>query len=268
MLEVKKLTVCRGERRILENIGLSLPAGQFAAVLGLNGAGKTTLLHAILGFCPICSGEILVDSQPVKALSSSDRAKKLSYVPQHCREGIRFSAEEFVSMGATAYLGAFSRPGRGSLEKAAGILEGLGCARLLGRRMDSLSGGERRMAYLARAIMQDAPYLLLDEPVDSLDFSRQHGFLTSLREYIRGKGAGCLMTIHDPGLAYRYCDRLILIHSGGVLADVFIGKEGAHEALAQGLRLLYGCQTQVDFTEDGLILNWAKKTFRKPQKRS
>lgn len=261
MLEVKGLTACRGEGRVLENISLSLPAGQLAGVLGLNGAGKTTLLHAILGFCPIRSGEIFVDGQPVKSLSISDRAKKLSYVPQNCREGICFSVEEFVSMGATAYLGAFSRPRRDSLERATGILDRLGCLRLRGRRMDTLSGGERRMAYLARAVMQDAPYLLLDEPVDSLDFSRQHGFLTSLRQYIGEKGAGCMMTIHDPGLAYRYCDRLILIHTGRVLADVSLGEEGAQEALAQGLRLLYGRETQVDFSEGGLILNWLQKNF-------
>lgn len=161
-------------------------------------------------------------------------------------------------MGVTAYLGAFSRPGRDSLTKAAAIMERLGCSHLLGRSMDALSGGERRMAYLARAVMQDAPYLLLDEPVDSLDFSRQHGFLTSLREVIGEKGSGCLMTIHDPGLAYRYCDRLILIHNGRVLADASIGEE---EALAQGLRQLYGWETQVEFSEGRLILNWGQNVF-------
>lgn len=164
-------------------------------------------------------------------------------------------------MGATAYLGAFSRPGRDSLTKAAGILEGLGCARLLGRRMDTLSGGERRMAYLARAVMQDAPYLLLDEPVDSLDFARQHGFLASLRAYTGEKGAGCLMTIHDPGLAYRYCDRLILLHHGGVLDDVRVGEAGARQALGRGLERLYGGQTQADFLDGELILRWEQKNF-------
>lgn len=261
MLEIRGLTVCRGKRLILENVSLSLPAGQLAGVLGLNGAGKTTLLHAILGFCPTVSGTIEVDGQPVKKLSAAARAKKISYVPQNYQGGFRFSVEEFVSMGVTAYLGAFSQPGKDSLTKAEAILERLGCPHLLGRSMDTLSGGEGRMAYLARAILQDSPYLLLDEPVDSLDFARQHGFLTSLREYTGEKGAGCLMTIHDPGLAYRYCDRLILIHRGGVLADIPIGGDGAQEALAENLKLLYGGQTQAEFYHGGLVMEWVKKNF-------
>lgn len=256
MLEIRELTVCRGKRQILTNVSLSLSPGELVGVLGLNGAGKTTLLHTILGFCPFASGSVEVDDQPLVSLPAAERAKRLSYVPQSCQSGLRFLVEEFVSMGATARLGVFSRPGRESLDKAKAILAGLDCTHLLGRRMDTLSGGERRMVYLARAVMQDTLYLLLDEPVDSLDFSRQHGFLTSLREYIAWKGAGCLMTIHDPGLAYRYCDRLLLLHNGGVLADVSIGEE---EALAQGLRQLYGCQTQVDFSEGRLILNWVQK---------
>lgn len=261
MLEIRGLTVRRGKRFVLENVSLSLPAGQLAGVLGLNGAGKTTLLHAILGFCPTVSGAIEVDGQPVKKLSAAARAKKISYVPQSYQGGFRFSVEEFVSMGATAYLGAFSQPGKDSLAKAAAILERLGCPHLLGRGMDTLSGGEGRMAYLARAVMQDAPYLLLDEPVDSLDFARQHGFLTSLWEYTGEKGAGCLMTIHDPELAYRYCDRLILIHNGGLLADISLGESGAPEALAEELKRLYGSQTRAEFYHGGLVMEWEQNFF-------
>lgn len=263
MLEIRGLTVRRGKRPALENVSLSLPAGQLAGVLGLNGAGKTTLLHAVLGFCPVVSGTIEVDGQPMKKLSAAGRAKKISYVPQNYQGGFRFSVEEFVSMGATAYLGAFSQPGKDSLTKAAAILERLGCSHLLGRGMDTLSGGERRMAYLARAVMQDAPYMLLDEPVDSLDFSRQHGFLTSLREYTGEKGAGCLMTIHDPALAYCYCDRLILLHEGRVLADISLDKPGSREALADGLGCLYGSRTQVSFNGGRLVMGWDKNIFSK-----
>lgn len=256
MLEIRGLTVCRGKRRVLEDVSFALPQGQLTGVLGLNGAGKTTLIHAILGFCPTVSGAVEIDGQPVKNLSAAGRAKKLSYVPQNYQGGFRFTVEEFVSMGVTAYLGAFSRPGKDSLDKAAETLGALGCSYLSDRSMDTLSGGECRMAYLARAMMQDSPYLLLDEPVDSLDFSRQHGFLESLRVYMGKRNAGCLMSIHDPALAYRYCDRLILLHEGGILADLPIGGGRDQEALAEKLRLLYGSRTKVGFYHKGLVMEW------------
>lgn len=261
MLEIRGLTVYRRKRPVLNTVSLSLPAGELVGVLGLNGAGKTTLLHAILGFCPITSGAVEVDGQRLLSLPVAERAKRLSYVPQNCQSELHFMVEEFVSMGATAYLGVFSRPGRESLDRAKAIMTDLDCAHLLGRRMDALSGGERRMAYLARAVMQDAPYMLLDEPVDSLDFSRQHGFLTLLREYMKRKSAGCLMTIHDPALAYCYCDRLILLHGRRVLADISLDKPGSREALADSLGCLYGSRTQVSFNGGRLVMGWDKNIF-------
>lgn len=267
MLEIRALSARRGKRPVLTDVSLSLFPGELVGVLGLNGAGKTTLLHAVLGFCPIASGSVEADGEPVRAMSVSERARKLGYVPQSCQEGLRFPVEEFVSMGATAYLGVFSRPGREGLHRARNILDQLDCANLMGRRMDALSGGERRMAYLARAMLQNAPYLLLDEPVDSLDFSRQRGFLLKLREYMAKRNAGCLMTVHDPALAYRCCHRIILLHGGGVLADIPLFEDGSREALAGGLRRLYGEEARVDFLGEELVMGWAKNLFSKAKKR-
>lgn len=259
MLTVEQLTVRRGDRTVLENISFSLAAGQVTAVLGLNGAGKTTLLKAILGFVPRQAGEITADGRPLDRLSPADRAKKLAYVPQIYDGGFHHRVEDFVSMGVTAYLGAFSQPGREDLRRASDMLRQLNCGHLVGRSMARLSGGERRMAYLARAMMQDADFLLLDEPVSSLDFSRQHGFLGSLRTYIRRRRAGCLLTIHAPELACAYADRILILHGGRVLLDGARDAGDFEERLTRALRTVYGPALRADFRNGALVMGWEEE---------
>lgn len=256
MLNIDGLTVRRGGRPVLEHISLALAPGQLTAVLGLNGAGKTTLLKAVLGFLPRQAGELAADGQPLDRLSPSDRAKKLAYVPQIYDGGFHHSVEEFVSMGVTAYLGAFSRPGRDDLRRAERTLQSLNCGHLIGRSMARLSGGECRMAYLARAMMQDADYLLLDEPVSSLDLSRQHGFLGSLREYVHRRRAGCLLTIHAPELAYAYADRVLILHDHQILLDEARNTDGFENRFCQALRVIYGPALRADVWNGALVLGW------------
>lgn len=257
MLNIENLSVERGGRTVLEDVTLSLVPGQVTAVLGLNGAGKTTLLKAVLGFIPKQAGTITADGQPLDRLSPSGRAQKLAYVPQRYDGGFRYRTEDFVSMGATAYLGAFSQPGRRELARAEELLRGLGCGHLIGRPMDKLSGGECRMAYLARAVMQDADYLLLDEPASSLDLSRQHGFLGSLGEYVHRRRAGCLLTIHAPELAYTYADRVLVLHDHRILMDGARDAANFDETLGQALRTLYGPALRVDTLGGALVLGWS-----------
>lgn len=256
MLSVDHLTVYRGGRLVLDGVSFTLRPGQVTAVLGLNGAGKTTLLKAILGFLPRQAGELTADGRSLDKLSPADRAKKLAYVPQRYDGGFRYRAEEFVSMGATAYLGAFSRPGRREEARAEALLRGLDCDHLVGRPMDRLSGGEQRMAYLARAMMQDAGCLLLDEPVSSLDLSRQHRFLHRLGRYVEERRAGCLVTIHAPELAYAYAGRILILHQGRVLLDASRGKPGYEARLARALGAIYGPGLRTDFREGRLALGW------------
>ena len=246
----------RGGRRVLDGVSFTLNPGEVTAVLGLNGAGKTTLLKAILGFLPRQGGTLSAGGQPLDRLSPAERAKRLAYVPQRYDGGFRYTAEDFVSMGATAYLGAFSRPGREELARAAELLRGLGCGHLIGRPMDKLSGGEQRMAYLARAMLQNAGCLLLDEPVSSLDLSRQHLFLHRLGRYAAERRAGCLVTLHAPELAYAYAGRILLLHGGRLLLDAARGEPGFEEKLAQGLGTIYGPGLRAEFRGGGLALGW------------
>lgn len=256
MLSVESLTVYRGGRRVLDGVSFTLNPGEVTAVLGLNGAGKTTLLKAILGFLPRQGGTLSAGGQPLDRLSPAERAKRLAYVPQRYDGGFRCTAEDFVSMGATAYLGAFSQPGREELARAAELLRGLDCGHLIGRPMDKLSGGEQRMAYLARAMLQNAGCLLLDEPVSSLDLSRQHLFLHRLGRYAAERRAGCLVTLHAPELAYAYAGRILLLHGGRLLLDAARGEPGFEEKLAQGLGTIYGPGLRAEFRGGGLALGW------------
>lgn len=260
MLNVEGLTVNRGGRRVLEDVSFALPPGQLTAVLGLNGAGKTTLLKAILGFCSRAGGRLTADGCELDRLSPADRAQKLAYVPQRYDGGFRYCVEEFVSMGVTAYLGAFAQPGRDSLSRAEEILSGLGCGHLIGRSMDRLSGGECRMAYLARAILQDASYLLLDEPVSGLDFSRQHAFLNRLRRHVEERRAGCLLTIHSPELAYAYAGRILILHENRLLLDAERSDPMFQEKLVAALRQVYGSALRVRFADGALWLGWENPT--------
>ena len=257
MLSVENLTVYRGGRLVLDHVSFTLNPGEVTAVLGLNGAGKTTLLKAILGFLPRQGGTLTEDGKPLDQLSPAERAKKLAYVPQRYDGGFRYTAEDFVSMGATAYLGAFSQPGRKELARAEELLRGLDCGHLIGRPMDKLSGGECRMAYLARAVMQDADYLLLDEPASSLDLSRQHGFLGRLRDYVHRRRAGCLLTIHAPELAYTYANRVLILHDHRILMDEARDAANFDETLGQALRTLYGSALRVDTLDGALVLGWS-----------
>lgn len=256
MLRVESLTVYRGGRLVLDGVSFTLNPGEVTAVLGLNGAGKTTLLKAVLGFLPRQGGTLSAGGQPLDRLSPAERAKRLAYVPQRYDGGFRYTAEDFVSMGATAYLGAFSQPGREELARAAELLRGLDCGHLIGRPMDKLSGGEQRMAYLARAMLQNAGCLLLDEPVSSLDLSRQHLFLHRLGRYAAERRAGCLVTLHAPELAYAYAGRILLLHGGRLLLDAARGEPGFEEKLALGLGTIYGPGLRAEFRGGGLALGW------------
>ena len=256
MLSVENLTVYRGGRLVLDGVSFTLAPGQVTAVLGLNGAGKTTLLKAVLGFLPRQGGTLTAGGRPLDQLSPAERAKKLAYVPQRYDGGFRYTAEDFVSMGATAYLGAFSRPGKGELRRAAELLRDLDCGHLIGRPMDKLSGGECRMAYLARAMLQDAGCLLLDEPVSSLDLSRQHLFLHRLGRYVEERRACCLVTLHAPELAYAYARRVLFLHQGRVLLDAVRGEPDFEDRLALALGTIYGPGLRADFREGRLALGW------------
>ncbi len=273
---VEELQVKRGGRIVLQEVTFSCSPG-LVMLLGENGAGKTTLLKTLLGFLHPCKGQAWmveipgeanqdgaeVKSQilhgPLTALNSRQRARLLAYVPQETGGNLQCPVEEFVVMGRNPYLNILRQPGEKDYEKARQALEELGISALARYRLEDLSGGERRLVYLARARAQEAAWMLLDEPTASLDYRRQHQFLEQLRDYTARTGTGALISIHDPTLAYRYGDQILMLADHRLLDSLDSGQRGFEQKLEKDLKKLYGEQIALADTSEGNTLIWRKK---------
>jgi iron complex transport system ATP-binding protein len=217
MLDVRDLAFGFGARRVGSDVTFSLAKGETLAVLGGNGAGKTTLFRTLLGLLPAQSGEIRVGGDSIAALAPHMRARRLAYVPQQHMPTFGFSAEEAVLMGRVAHLSTFARPGAADRIAASDALARLGIEALGSRPVTELSGGERQLVWLARALAQQAPVLVLDEPTASLDFGNRARVLAEL-DRLRGSGLTIVFSTHEPDQALAHADRALLLADGRPLA--------------------------------------------------
>jgi len=217
VIAVDGVTVSRGGVAVLEDVSLSVDAGEFVALVGPNGAGKTTLLQTINGVLAPDSGRVTVDGRDVRDCSARTVARLVATVPQHASVGFDFAVEDIVAMGRTPYQSRLGRTDyaadRRHVERA---LERTRTAEFADRSIDAVSGGERQRVLLARALTQDTPALLLDEPTASLDITHQVDTLSLVAD-LAAAGKTALAAIHDLGLAARFCDRLVLVADGGVV---------------------------------------------------
>jgi iron complex transport system ATP-binding protein len=222
-------------RVVGRGLDLSLGAGEVVCVLGPNGAGKTTLFRTLLGLIPPLGGRVTVAGADVAALPRVEMARKLAYVPQAMTGAFDFTLLDIVEMGRTAHLGAFARPSRHDLDLALAALERLGIASLAGRPMGAVSGGERQLALIARALATEATHLLMDEPTANLDFGNQALILDEVAR-LKACGAAVLFSTHHPDHALRIADRVVMLRGGAVLAA------GATSATlnSENLSALYG----------------------------
>ena len=209
---------------MLEDVSGAVPAGGWAALVGPNGAGKSTLLRAVAGIVPF-TGSVTVDGDPATALGGRELARRLAFLPQAPELPPAMTVREYVLLGRTphiAYLGSEGRRDREACDRA---LRSLDLVELAGRRLGSMSGGERQRAVLARALSQDAPVLLLDEPTTALDIGRQQQVLELIDVLRAAEGLTVLSAMHDLTLAGQYADGLFLLADGrlvgcGPAADV------------------------------------------------
>ena len=196
---------------------LALEAGEVLCVLGPNGAGKTTLFRTLLGLIPPLAGRVTVAGTDVSAVPRAQMARALAYVPQAMASAFDFTLLDVVEMGRTAHLAAFASPSRRDRERSMQSLERLGIAALAERPIHSVSGGERQLALIARALATDATHLLMDEPTANLDFGNQSLILDEVAR-LKASGAAILFSTHHPDHALRIADRVVMLRGGTVLA--------------------------------------------------
>lgn len=217
MLVIRDLAFGFGQRRVGSGVSFTLARGETLAVLGGNGAGKTTLFRTLLGLLPAQSGTVEVDGAPLQSLSTTQRAQKLAYVPQQHVPAFGFSVEDAVLMGRASRLSSFARPGAADRAVAQEALSRLGVDGLASRPITELSGGERQLVMVARALAQQAPVLILDEPTASLDFGNRARVLAEI-DRLRGTGLTIVFSTHEPDHALAHADRALLLADGKPLA--------------------------------------------------
>jgi iron complex transport system ATP-binding protein len=218
MLAARDLAIGYGRSLVGRDISLSLAKGEVLALLGPNGGGKTTLLKTLLGLLPPLHGTVELDGRRLHRLSDRERAQAIGYVPQTHTATFAFSVESIVLMGRTARGSLFRAPSAKDREVARRMLERFGIAALAQRPYTMISGGERQLTLLARALAQEPDLVVLDEPTASLDFGNQGKVLREIRGLADG-GHGVLFTTHDPNHARRAADRALLLRGGRCLAD-------------------------------------------------
>jgi iron complex transport system ATP-binding protein len=221
-------------------LDLSLEKGEVLCVLGPNGSGKSTLFRTLLGLLPAPGGSVTIDGRDMRKLKREEIARAVAYVPQASSSYFDFSLEEVVLMGRTAHLGAFAAPGARDRAAAATSLERMGIAQLAQRPVSGVSGGERQLALIARALASEAPALVMDEPTANLDFGNQARVLTQVAQ-LRDAGVSILLCTHDPDHAFQVADRVLLLRGGSAITLARTG-----EALtAENLTRLYDVPVQV-----------------------
>ena len=210
ILSYDSIRVRLGSKQILESVSLSTQSGKLVGIVGPNGCGKSTLVKTTFGAVPRQGGRITLDGEPVEHFSPRKLASILGYVGQDSSCAFDFSVSDVVSMGL--YARGDAKNGKQIVRDA---MEELGVAALADRNIQSLSGGERKMVFIARAIAQGAQTLILDEPTNHLDIRHQ----LFVMDYLKQTKKDTLMVIHDLRLAAHYCDYLYMFFGGRVYAE-------------------------------------------------
>src|SRR6516225_8481176 len=239
-IEGRNLTIGYPDRTVGHGLDVALATGEVLALLGPNGGGKTTLLKTLLGLLRPKAGEVRLGDKPLNNYSIRERARVIAYVPQVHISTFAFTVETVVLMGRTAHGGLFSRPSAKDRAVAQAALERFGIAALATRPYTMISGGERQLVLLARALTQEPQFIVLDEPTASLDFGNQGKVMNEIRALARS-GHGVLFTTHDPNHALRAADRAYLLREGKRL------DEGPVDTVLQRapLEALYGAPVQL-----------------------
>jgi iron complex transport system ATP-binding protein len=218
MVRCRDVSVAVDGALLLDRVSIDVAPDEWVCILGPNGAGKTTLLRAIAGLVPY-DGAIDIEGTSARALTARRRAQRIALVPQIpvIPPGLRVI--DYVLLGRTPHISLLASEGAGDVDRAHHALELLALHALAGRRIESLSGGERQRVVIARAIAQETPVVLLDEPTAALDIGHQQDVLELVDELRRRHRFTVVSTMHDLTLAGLYADRLVLLRDGAVVHE-------------------------------------------------
>lgn len=236
MFIVEQASFAIPNRTLLYPISLTFEPGKVYGLIGHNGSGKSTLIKLLAKQQPISAGQILLQNRPLASWSNRDFAKQVAYLPQHLPTATNLTARELIAMGRYAWNGLFGREtadDRQAIEQALMLTH---TEKFAEQSVDLLSGGERSRVWLAMLLAQQSQFLLLDEPLAALDIAHQVEVMELIHKLSRELGLGVIIVIHDINLASRYCDHLVALHSGKLLAQ-----GNAHQIVnATSLNTIYG----------------------------
>lgn len=240
MFEVKNLHAGHDDNALLKGISFKMQAGESISLLGPNGCGKTTLLRSILGLHPITKGQILLKKQCFQSMKPKLKAQHMAYVPQIQQSAFGHPVKEVVLMGRSSQHDLFSNYTKADHDIASAALDRVGIADLAERPFTQLSGGQKQLALIARALTQQAPIFVMDEPVNGLDFGNQIKLLELIKELV-SEGLTVIQTTHYPDHALLASSRVLLMNHGKVFAD------GSPEEMLnnENMQQLYGINTEL-----------------------
>jgi len=242
LLTLDALTVLRGPCPVVNSAAFSIEPGEFVGLIGPNGAGKTTMMRAALGLLPHQGASSLA------ALSPLERAKHAAWLPQTREIAWPVSVETLVTLGRVPHLAAGQRPQEADRMAVAEAIETMGLVGFEQRAATELSGGEQARVLIARALAQETPLILADEPIAGLDPGHQIATMEAFAD-LANAGKSALVALHDLGLAARHCSRLIMMHQGMIKAD------GPPEDVLTEAHLseVFGIAAHMAQTENGLV---------------
>jgi iron complex transport system ATP-binding protein len=249
-LVISALSVTRGARPVLDGVDFCVESGQWVAVVGPNGAGKTTLLHTIAGIVKPSAGRAELFGRDAGQLSVRERAQLVALVPQNPIWPAGARVIDYVLLGRTPHIAFLGTESRSDIERAEETLDLLDVQGLGGRPVETLSGGERQRVLLARALLQDASMLLLDEPTTALDIGHQQEVLEVVDSLRARRRLSVVSALHDLTLAGFYADELVMLDAGRVVER----GSASHVLTPEHLRRHFGANVRVLDGSDGPVV--------------
>lgn len=258
-LKAEDVSILLENSEILNNVTLNIENKEMIMILGLNGAGKSTLLKALAGLIKPSKGLITYNGTDISSISYKERAKLIAYIPQDAESLPQYTVIDFVIMGITPHIGIFEMPSLKHEKQAETALLQFNIEHLRNKYIDCISGGERKIVYLARAMVQNSELMILDEPTANLDYKRQHEFLKQLKNFLYMNNKCVVLSVHDPSLALKYADKIIIIHNRTIYKRVKRKNIDFEYEFIKALNEVYSNNIEMFKIKGYNVLNWKEE---------